>query len=308
MSSLRSKALAGLAKLTKTKIKFNQLQQNMAEGRWKRVRRPPTPKQFKKYAISCTEMDGHAVWSFSRRHSVSKTHVLYLHGGGYFNGLAPEHWAFVAHLVDQIDCTLIVPDYPLAPEFSVTDAFPMLLSVYQALCSQVGHSQVTLMGESAGAGLCLVLAQGLLEEHLPQPKQILLLSPWLDVSMTNPDIASVDEVDPVLGVTGLTYAGNLFAGALDPQHPRVSPLYGRLRGLAPITLFIGTHDVLLPDCRRLQLLAKEQGIVLDYHEFPEMLHIWMFLPIPEARPVIATIIEKLQAKVSATQHLLPQSA
>lgn len=308
MSSLRSRALATLAKLTNTKIKFNRLQQNMAEGRWKRVRHTPTPKQFKKYAISCSATHGHAVWSFSRRQSAGNTHVIYLHGGGYFNGLAPEHWAFCAHLVDQIDCTLIIPDYPLAPEFSVTDAFPMLLSVYQALCQQVGHSQVTLMGESAGAGLCLALAQGLSEQHLPQPKQILLLSPWLDVSMTNPDIAAVDEFDPVLGVTGLTYAGSLFAGALDPWHPRVSPIYGRLRGLAPLTLFIGTYDVFLPDCRRLQLLAEEQGIALDYHEYPEMLHIWMFLPIPEARPVIATIIEKLQPETSVNQQRQLQKA
>lgn len=308
MSSLRSKALAALAKLTKTKIKFNQLQQNMAEGRWKQVRRPPTPKQYKKYAISCQETYGHAVWSFARKHSSSKTHVMYFHGGGYFNGLAPEHWAFFAHIVDQIDCTLIIPDYPLAPEFSVTDAFPMVLSVYQALCHRVGPSHVTLMGDSAGAGLCLVLAQGLLEERLPQPKQILLLSPWLDASMTNPDIAAIDALDPVLGVTGLTYAGHLFAGALDPRHPRISPIYGRLNGLAPVTLFIGTHDVFLPDCRRLQLLAEEQGVALDYHEYPEMLHIWMFLPIPEARPAIAAIIEKLQHKVSASQRLYPQNA
>ena len=74
------------------------------------------------------------------------------------------------------------------------------------------------------------------------------LSPWLDVSMSDPRSAQID--DPLLNVTGLAkYRANEWAGNLSTQSPLVSPLYGSLDGLA-------TH------CR-LQFLARPA-----HHRYP----------------------------------------
>ena len=50
------------------------------------------------------------------------------------------------------------------------------------------REKLTIMGDSAGGGMSLALAQKFREECLPQPSNIVLLSPWLDITMTNPDI------------------------------------------------------------------------------------------------------------------------
>ena len=75
--------------------------------------------------------------------------------------------------------------------------------------------------------------------------------------------------------------------ALD--HPLVSPLCGDLNGLAPITLFSGTRDVLNCDARRYVRKAADAHLPLDYHEAPEMLHDYPLLRIPEAREAQAVM-------------------
>ena len=80
---------------------------------------------------------------------------------------------------------------------------------------------------------------------------------------------SLDEVgtrDPMLSIARLRRAGELYAGELDLKDPRVSPIYGELRGLGPITVLVGTRDLLLHDSRRLRDLAEAAGIQVTYHE------------------------------------------
>ncbi|MCR6483803.1 alpha/beta hydrolase [Amycolatopsis sp. OK19-0408] len=69
----------------------------------------------------------------------------------------------------------------------------------------------------------------------------------------------------------------------DPHDRLVSPIHADLSGPAPITLFIGTRDVLLPDCRRFRDHASAAGIEVDYREYPGMFHDWLMQAIPEGR-------------------------
>jgi acetyl esterase/lipase len=94
------------------------------------------------------------------------------------------------------------------------------------------------MGDSAGGGFALALAQALLEKELPQPGNIILISPWLDITMTNPEIPAFEEKDPMLAVYGLAEIGKVYAGNTDPGHYMLSPINGPVVGLAPITLFM----------------------------------------------------------------------
>ena len=43
------------------------------------------------------------------------------------------------------------------------------------------------MGGSASGGMTLALAQYLKEKKIPQLKNIVLISPWLVVTLSNPD-------------------------------------------------------------------------------------------------------------------------
>ena len=144
--------------------------------------------------------------------------------------------------------------------------------------------------------MALALAQELRNHGFEQPSNIVLLSPWLDVTMTNPDIAAIDSRDPILNLTSLKNAGVMYARNLDLKNPLVSPLFGSLDHLAAITLFIGTNDVLLADCQKLNGLAKSHGWHLNLLEYQNMVHDWMLLPMPEANRVMDEIVTVLERR------------
>jgi acetyl esterase/lipase len=88
------------------------------------------------------------------------------------------------------------------------------------------------------------------------------------------------------GAKGLAEAGRRYAGPLEVRDPRVSPIFGAFDGLAPMVVFIGTRDVLLPDARRLRKAATAAGVRMDYWEYPGMIHNWPMRRLPEAHRAI----------------------
>jgi epsilon-lactone hydrolase len=225
----------------------------------------------------------------------SEKHIIYLHGGAYVNSFAPQHWDFMSKLVDMLGCTVTAPNYPHAPEHNVHDVFALLLPLYNELAAVAGSSNITIMGDSSGGGISLALAQRLREDGHSQPGHVVLLSPWLDATLSNPEIAEFDKIDPFLGVEGLKYAGEVYVRDVDPKSYLVSPVYGSLRDLAPVTLFIGTRDILYPDCRKLRDKAAAEGARLNYREYDQMVHNWMLGPMPEAKHAIKEIVETISS-------------
>ncbi|MDZ7821329.1 MAG: alpha/beta hydrolase [Candidatus Marinimicrobia bacterium] len=263
--------------------------------------RPPA-FMYNKFEIHYRTFRGRKVWTLRAKGASCRQHIFYLHGGAYVVNFTLPHWRYMGTLAERLHATVIAPDYPLAPEHHAEEVFDMNVPLYREVLNDAGNSALALMGDSAGGGLALALAQVLKKRKIPQPARIVLLSPWLDISMSNPQIAQVDKEDPILNVEGLIASGKQYAGGLDPRDHRVSPIYGPMEGLAPITVFIGTHDVLLPDCRRLKLRAESAGTPVSVHEYKGMLHDGMLYPIPEARDIRDRIVEILRCRETGTQR------
>ena len=79
--------------------------------------------------------------------------IIYLTGGAFFERPLKEHWQFLNRLADRTASKVVVPIYPTLPAHTVEDAFAMLKQIYNEVYTQVPVSQVTVMGDSAGAGL-----------------------------------------------------------------------------------------------------------------------------------------------------------
>ena len=222
------------------------------------------------------------VFFLNRNGETHNKQILYLHGGAYINQPTNEHWAFLDKVARNANATVIVPIYPKAPNHQYKEAFDKVLSIYRNLIAETNSKNVTIMGDSAGGGFALALSQLLLEKGLPQPGNIVLLSPWLDITMKNPDIPALEEKDPMLGAYGLVQAGKAWAGDSDPSIHLLSPINGEVKGLGKISLFVGTHELFLPDVRKFKDMATAQGVMINYFEYPKMNHVFPVYPIPEA--------------------------
>ena len=246
-------------------------------------------------------VSGRNVFTLSSRLKKSSCHILYLHGGAYVQNFVKQHWKFLAMLVKETHCTITAPDYPLAPKSTFHDAYAMVIPLYKEIIAKAGEENTILMGDSAGGGFALGLAQKMRVDGNTSAGKIILLSPWLDAALDNPEILKIDQVDPFLSATALRKAGLVFSGGCDLSNPMLSPINGSLEGLGEISVFIGSCDLLAADARKLRDRAKQQSIPLNYREYPDMVHVWMLLNFresKEARREIFDLIVRYGQRVS----------
>jgi epsilon-lactone hydrolase len=293
LASIQSKLFDILLKLIQKK-RFLKFQ--FATGRFDIFDCPEPPAKISETCdIHRYQVNGRNVFTLKSKLSNSGKHILYLHGGAYVQNFKKPHWDFLAVLVKNLHCTITAPDYPLAPAYTYTDTFAMVIPLYQELISKVAPQDLILMGDSAGAGFALALAQKMQKQQVIQPSQIILLSPWLDLALTNPDISLIDPLDSFLEVESLRKAGKAYAGNTRLDHYLLSPINGPIEGLGKISLFIGSKDILLADARKLTKLAKDQGVNINYFEYADMFHGWMFLNFPESKRAKQQILDLIQS-------------
>jgi monoterpene epsilon-lactone hydrolase len=268
-----------------------------AERARKRIAAPkgpsdPPAKLRKRHEVTTRRVDGFPCHTVMPRGRRADRAAVYLHGGAYISEMSPQHWALISALADA-GVRVEVPSYGLAPEFTARDAYPFVTAVYRQLLDDVDAAAVALLGDSAGGGLALGLAQTLTDAGLPQPARIVLISPWLDLTMSHPDLPEVETRDPWLCSAGLHEAAKAWAGDDDPTGPRLSPGNGSLAGLAPIDLYVGTREICLPDALLLQERAAAQGAELQLTVCEGAVHVYPLVPAPEgraaARRIVATV-------------------
>lgn len=274
--------------LLKKRFNYNQINR----FKWSN----PLSKIVSRYSVEKRSVLGHAVFNINQKHTVTQQHILYLHGGAYVESFVRLHWDFMYLLMHNLDCAITAPDYPLAPAHTFKHTFAMVLEVYRELIKTTEPDRVTIMGDSSGGGLALAFAQLLKNENIAQPHQLILLSPWLDISLSNPEILDIDPSDYFLGVEGLKMAAEAYAGGARPDYYLLSPIYGSLEGLAKISVFIGSREILVADARKLKSISEEKGITLNYYEYPEMFHAWMLLNLPESRKARYEILELIRKR------------
>lgn len=210
----------------------------------------------------------------SKQTEASGKVIIYFHGGSYFAPMTDNHWNFIEDLVNDTGDTVIIPDYPLSPKYNYQDVFKMVVPLYKEILDKNDTKNIIMMGDSAGGGLAIALDEKLEEESIEQPIKTVLISPWLDVSMSNEMIDEVQENDDILNKEKLKVAGVSYSLG-DINNYLVSPINGDLSKLRNITIFTGTYDILNPDVHILVEKAKNVGVNIEIKEYEKAKHIWL---------------------------------
>lgn len=246
-------------------------------------------KLRKRFESSVDEVSGHRVITLTARKEPDARVAIFFHGGAYIRKAVSLHWSFVERWLERFGGRVVFPDYPLAPEHTCLETLAFAESVYLKVIAGGPHRQLILMGDSSGGGLSLALRQLIRDKAFPEPDHTILFCPWIDLLMEDPEIDKLERLDPMLPARELRLAGKAYAGNLDLNDPRVSPIRGNFEGLGSLSLFTGTREVLLPGARRMRELCLSRGIPLNYFEYQGMIHDWMLLPLPEATRVLEEI-------------------
>lgn len=202
--------------------------------------------------------------------------ILYFHGGSYMAEATKQHWEFIGKLIDDTGATVILPDYPLTPKYNYKDVFNMVVPLYKEINERIDiENRLIVMGDSAGGGLSLALLERMSEENFKMPEKTILISPWLDVRLNNPDIEEVEKRDKKLNKEALKLSGIAYAGEDGINSYLVNPIDGDLSKTKNLTILVGTDDILNPDAHKLQKKAKEVNVEIDLKEYENASHIWL---------------------------------
>ncbi|EQA52406.1 alpha/beta hydrolase [Leptospira kmetyi] len=227
-----------------------------------------------------------AIW-LDRKNSFQGV-LVYLHGGAYLKGPFETQWKYVSRMIRKTSMAALVIDYKMPPGFPFPHGLEGSLELIRELQKEGSlANRWFLLGDSAGGGLALAIAFRLRETKSSLPQGLILMSPWLDLNMDNPNVDLVAPEDPMLKKKFLIDSANQYAPNADLKNPLISPVYGDVKGLPPILLQTGTSDILLPDIRKFYEKCKENGVSIRYEEYPEAFHVFMMLnPLKEARRAI----------------------
>lgn len=298
MPSIQSKLFSLFLRLINKK---SFLKKQMAVGRTNFYSCPEPPESLSKYLnVKKTHHNGHAVFTLSPLSNEGSIHILYLHGGAYVQGFSKLHWYFLSRFIRKSSFVITAPDVPVAPASTYQAVFSMLLEIYEQQLQTVNPENLILMGDSSGGGMALALAQLLKTKGIKQPAQIILFSPWLDITMSNTEIQEIDRVDPFMGIEGLVSAGKLYAGGDDRNHYLLSPINGSIEGLGKISLFAGSNEIMVADARKLKEQAAIKGIDINYFEYTGMVHTWVLFNFPESKAALEQVLTIIRQHGLAT--------
>lgn len=224
--------------------------------------------------------------------------AVHFHGGGYRLGAAAAWAPFGARLAAACGLQVLVPDYALAPEHPFPAALHDAVAVVEALAESDAGGPLVLSGDSAGGGLALscALAAGAAGHMIDG---LLLLSPWLDLTVTAATYQTCATTDQLFSHAAATEAAEAYLQGVAPRDPLASPLFGDLALTPPTLVLASAGEVLLQDSLALASGLAAVGRYVQLHVVPDQPHVW-----PVLQPDTPASGRALQAAAAFVAHQL----
>lgn len=200
--------------------------------------------------------------------------IFHIHGGAFFLGSLNTHRAFMTQIAARTQMQVLHVDYPLSPESLYPDALDALFDVYNALLAQgVQGKDIILSGDSCGANLALALALKIQKEKCQQVSGLILLSPFVDLTLTSESLRYNQTHDALLSIEALEAGIDYYLPRrIARDDPEVSPYFADLSGLPPIHIQVGSKEILLDDAQRLKDKAEKDKVDVEFKIYTGMWH------------------------------------
>ena len=199
--------------------------------------------------------------------------LVYLHGGGYVEGDLDTADEGCRILALESGHQVLSAEYRLAPEHPAPAGIEDAVAAFrwaQAHSARLEAASVSVGGDSAGAALAAVVAQQTRGDRPPAGQ--LLIYPPTDVPTPYPSRRQFDGYF-LTEAQRVAYHRAYTAGSdLGADDPRISPLYGRLDGLAPALVVTAGFDVLRDEVDAYAAALRLAGTPVTHLRYPSLPH------------------------------------
>lgn len=220
--------------------------------------------------------------------------VLYIHGGGFVWGSCTSSRVVAATFARIAHARVLVPNYRLAPEHPFPAAPQDCLAAYHWLLdSGVSPEHLVVVGDSAGGGLVLALLVKLAQAALPQPAGAVLISPWLDLTLSGASYTTNAQTDFMESRDLLLEMRQHYLGVHDPRSELSSPLFADVSGLPPLLIYAGSDELLVDDAIQITQRLRQVGGSVELQIGAGFWHTWPITaamrPFPEGTQALEHI-------------------
>lgn len=215
--------------------------------------------------------------------------IFYIHGGGFVSGSAKSSRGYCSMLAKYSNLRVVAINYSLAPENKYPKAVNECFEIYRYLINKYPNSNISLIGDSAGANLSLVIALKSIKEKIRKPSCLVLNSIVSDFAGTlDRTIHQIDDFTVKEGF--LEPLRKIYIGDEDCQNPEISPIFGVTKDLPPMFLTCDYNETLYTDSYSLYKKATELGIDVEFIEMKNTFH--AFATTGTATPETKKILEE----------------
>lgn len=200
--------------------------------------------------------------------------ILYLHGGAFVAGSPRTHRSITRALSALTGAQVLVPHYRLAPESPFPAQLDDCVQCYKQLL-QEGYTadRISIAGDSAGGNLTFMTAIAAMQQGLPAPASLVMMSPALSLHpLPNSTGFERQSRDPMIR---MAWADDVERAMKVPaDHPLANPMAQDLSQLPPSLTQVGDDEVLYDNAVWVVENATAAGRVAELEIYMKRWHVF----------------------------------
>ncbi len=200
--------------------------------------------------------------------------ILYLHGGAFVVGSPRTHRSITRALSAMTGAMVLVPHYRLAPEAPFPAQLEDCVQCYKQLL-QEGYTaeRISVVGDSAGGHLAFMTAIVAMQQGLPGPASVVMMSPALSLHMLpNSTGPEREPRDPMIRPSWAEDVDR--AMRVPPGHPHANPMAQDLSAFPPSLTQVGDDEVLYDNAIWVAEHATAAGRVAELEIYMKRWHVF----------------------------------
>ncbi|HEY4041851.1 MAG TPA: alpha/beta hydrolase fold domain-containing protein [Rhodopila sp.] len=188
--------------------------------------------------------------------------LLHNHMGGTVLASMHSDRKAAAHIAKAAGVPALVLNYRRSPEHKFPAQINDVDNAYRWLLDRGYRPQnIASVGHSIGGNFAISLALRLRDSGAPLPGAILSVSPWVDMTISNPTIDSNADADKILSRPLLELFRSLWLDetGVGWDDARINLLKAELSGLPPTAIYYGEDELLAGEAAELAQHAEAAG-------------------------------------------------
>lgn len=221
----------------------------------------------------------------------SSTRILiYIHGGCFTGGSRTAYRNFCSSIASKTFSRVVVPEYRLAPAYPCPAAIEDIQSVFRAVYTeeQVNctlnstpdnplQPEIIIAADGSAASLVCALIFNLRDKFRNCIKNVILFSPWLDLSPNSRILTAKKAADEVMTADVIRQSASDYTFLTNTSNPQVSPLMAPdelLQNFPPVFIQMGEKEILLEDAKRFAERLISLGNKCQLDIWPDMIYMF----------------------------------